>query len=224
MFNTLHYHDLWIYQCTVEDQKFKFGVSLGPCINKLNIDKNFFGPNGMSPDSEYRLELHIGANADFYFNDDFYAPASLNLIQRRNAIATGGEVLVIDENGQLMIVKGEYYDFKVNQIQIKLGLGYKMTKNISLEFQPYFNYNISNHELKVDPVIDWMETTFFDYKTDYGLSGNLKVIFNRLFIRSGFDISLSNNQQLFLTDVNGLPIGKITARNSMFTLLFGYYI
>ena len=213
------------YSQEMKMEKWKFGIHGGAVAgkmlwaNKVDDNPNFFI---QYPETAFRLSYCFGISALYQLNNKFYIPTSLDLISRKFAIGTGGVVQAQDNNGQWIKIRADYIDYKINNLSLASGIGYRFLEQLSLEIQPYFQLAISDQKAKVGSVIDWRKDETFQQNFDFGIGGNLRFDFNKFYVKAGYQYGIREITEYSAFDANGNPLGKFPIRNTLILLQSGY--
>jgi hypothetical protein len=208
-----------------QSQKLRLGAHVGLTSARMLWDgKNNENPNGFFqfPITQFRQSFCVGLSGDLKFSNRFYSPIQLDLINRRFSISSGGSVLFMNENGQWSIAKADYLDYRLLQVGISGGIGYKITNSLALELQPYYQASIKDQEVQVKDIISWRAEPGFQQYYDVGLSGYLRFNVRDIYLKCGYQYGLIAHQEYSAVDTSGAPIGKFPIRNTMLLLMAGY--
>jgi hypothetical protein len=176
------------------------------------------------PNTKFRKSFILGVNVKYNVNSLFYIPLSADVVSRKFSIETDGVVRVYGDNGQQLNIMTDFLDYKQMQLLLATGLGVNVINKLSIEAKPYVQLSLSDQMIKIGDIIDWQKDDNFQYATDYGINGTIRLHFNKLYAQVGYHHGLKNIQEYEAFDAIGAPLGKFRLRNVMWQFVIGYQI
>lgn len=210
-------------------QNINVGIHGGTTASKINwVNSNQPAPpGGLSidyPDTRFRFSYAIGVNIDLELHEKLYIPIQIDYYQKRFAIDAQGLVLVIGNQGELMYVLTDHLDYRLSQMALSSGIGYRILKNLSVEVQPYFHISASQQQIKVNSTFSWRDDANFQQNFDYGIAGYIRGDLGRFYLKGGYQFGIRAINEYTVFDAEFAPIGKLPIRNTMFLLAVGYQV
>lgn len=214
-----------IFSSTTQAQKWNFGAHIGLTSTKMlwaNKIEDQPWVYIQYPETQFRQSYGLGLSADYQFNEKFYSPFQFDFYSKKFSISTGGVVQAVNENGQWIAIRADYLDYRLHQVALSSGMGYKIMNYLSVEILPYFQLSASDQDIKIGEVIDWQKDEGFQQDYDFGISGYFRVNLKKFYLKAGYQYGLRQITEYSVVDANGAPVGKFPIRNTMFLFLMGY--
>lgn len=216
---------IWMCATPTHAQDWQFGAHIGATYSKmLWADKVEDSPwlTIQYPETAFRPSYAVGITSGYSYSERFYSPFQLDFYNKRFAIATGGVVQAVDENGQFLFIQADYLDYQLNQLAFSVGIGYNVWESLAVEVMPYIHYSLGTQKIKIADVIDWREDLTFQQDSDFGISGYLRAGVGHVYAKAGYQYGLKRIEEYGAFDANGESLGKFPIRNTMFLLIVGY--
>ncbi|MBK8621492.1 MAG: outer membrane beta-barrel protein [Saprospiraceae bacterium] len=155
---------------------------------------------------------------NYSLNDAWFLSLTADYVQRNNATETQGYLLILDKDGNRIVVRCNAIDQKIHQLMIGGGVGYRILQNLSLQVSPYLQFDITNQKYKICDFTEWDDDPIYKKSVDFGVSPSLVYNYKWLIIQLSYHQGLTFSNKITFTDEQGVEIGGFGIRNQLLSL------
>jgi hypothetical protein len=155
---------------------------------------------------------------NYNLNDNWFLSFAADYFQRNNATETQGDLLILDKDGNRIVVRCNAIDQKIQQMMIGAGVGYRILHNLSLQVSPYIQLDITNQKYKICDFTEWNDEPFYEKSVDFGVSPSLVFHHKWLLFHLTYHQGLTFSNKTTFTDEQGVVIGDFGVRNQLLSL------
>ncbi len=155
---------------------------------------------------------------NYNLNDTWFLSFAADYFQRNNATETQGHLLILDKDGNRVVVRCNAIDQKIQQMMIGAGVGYRILHNLSLQVSPYVQFDITNQKYKICDFTEWNDEPVYEKSVDFGVSPSLVFHHKWLLLHLTYHQGLTFSNKTTFTDEQGVEIGGFGIRNQLLSL------
>jgi hypothetical protein len=216
---------IFLFANISQAQKWNFGAHFGMTSAKIlwagTKEYNAWA-NIKFPLKQFNQSITMGLSGSFTNSEKFYCPFHIDYYNRRFSLGTRGIAQIRNANDEWVTFQADHLNYRLHQLALSGGIGYKIINQLGVEIQPYFHISVTDQEIKIGKVIDWQKDNDFQQDFDFGLSGYIISSFNDFYIKGGYQFGLRKIHEYSIFDIQGGSLGKLSIRNTMFLFLLGY--